>query len=466
MRAILFLLLVIGALIPVDNGRAQDQWQFDTEVGGIEWHDEAILIWTFDAIYLYDSESYVLLDELVMPGRLSSVQWNAPYLLLTFEEDFHVEIWNTDAEVLYSSPNVVSWGDDRVVTRLDDRLVVWDFIAGAEIAEFPADDAMIFSPDCRHALHLTDAVHLWNVDTMQSTEVSTIPGYAADWKADGSQFIITGLDGTATLYDAISLEPQWEVEFELPAGGTISVQWTPDESLVWGQLGRTTISVWDPSSGELLTHLDTGQFIGDVQWHEDKLLVSFAAMEDQLQIWDARNDDQLLELDMSIDYLGAFWSANGRYLAARTFDAGISILEAASGVELWSYAVAGLPILAWHPTEPKLLAADGSTVVRYDMTALPIVLYADPAHELGCLGCHQVDGLAAPLAGIVGETRTLPDGATATVDAIYLQGLLTEPDRYIPSGSMPGLPAHQQLTATMTTEQIESLVNYILELSK
>lgn len=460
------ILILIGLAIVIGmSGYAQDEWQYEGRVGGIEWTEDAILVWTPDTIQLYDPDDYTLLHELTTPGTVVSVRWHDPYLLLTFEDDFHFEIWHPSGEKRFSGDEFFDWGSERVAVRQEEHLVVWDFLTNTEIAQVPGAGRTIFSPDLRHALHLNDNIELWQVDTMQSTVVAEGQGYAGAWKSDGTQFIITE-SGTATLIDRDSLDALWQVDFELPAGGGISVQWTPDESLIWGQIGRTNIYIWEPTSGDQLAHLDTGQFIGDVAWSGDQLAISFAAMEQQLRIWDARSGDQNLGLDMSFDYIGASWSGDGRYLAAQTYDVGVTIIEAASGVELASFEALGQPPLAWHPSQPRLLVGNEQHITVVDLRDHPAVVYADPAHELRCLGCHKVDGLASPLADIMSQERTLPDGTTTTVDEAYLRGLLTTPDAYIPPNSMPGLPAHLQLATMMSPEQVEALIVYIKGLSE
>lgn len=76
---------------------------------------------------------------------------------------------------------------------------------------------------------------------------------------------------------------------------------------------------------------------------------------------------------------------------------------------------------------------------------------AQLAGELGCLGCHSVDGsprVGPSLNGIFGTTRAVErDGAklTVTADASYLKQAIVEPNRELATGFPAVMPPYAQL---------------------
>jgi cytochrome c oxidase subunit 2 len=81
----------------------------------------------------------------------------------------------------------------------------------------------------------------------------------------------------------------------------------------------------------------------------------------------------------------------------------------------------------------------------------PAARGAELAGQLGCLGCHSVDGsrrVGPSLKGIFGQPREIMragDKLTVTADAAYLQRALREPAAEIVAGFPPAMPAFGQL---------------------
>lgn len=76
-----------------------------------------------------------------------------------------------------------------------------------------------------------------------------------------------------------------------------------------------------------------------------------------------------------------------------------------------------------------------------------------------CSGCHSTDGSAGvgpTLKGIFGETVTLADGSTATVDENYLRESITVPAAKVVQGFQPIMPP-----IPLTDREIDGLIEYI-----
>jgi cytochrome c oxidase subunit 2 len=84
----------------------------------------------------------------------------------------------------------------------------------------------------------------------------------------------------------------------------------------------------------------------------------------------------------------------------------------------------------------------------------------------GCTGCHTTDGstgVGPTWLGLFGKTETLDDGSTVEVDADYIIESIREPDAKVVEGFFAGImPPY----ASLTDEQIESLVSYIQTLEE
>jgi cytochrome c551/c552 len=84
------------------------------------------------------------------------------------------------------------------------------------------------------------------------------------------------------------------------------------------------------------------------------------------------------------------------------------------------------------------------------------------SQQIGCLGCHSVDGtsLVGPTyQGLFNTERTFEDGTTATADEAYLRNSILNPGDQIVQGYPNVMPANygQQLT----DDQIDAIIAFI-----
>jgi cytochrome c oxidase subunit 2 len=81
----------------------------------------------------------------------------------------------------------------------------------------------------------------------------------------------------------------------------------------------------------------------------------------------------------------------------------------------------------------------------------PVARGAELAQQLGCLGCHSIDGsrrVGPSLKGLAGSLRTVTragENVTVTADAVYLARALREPAVEIATGYPPAMPAFPTL---------------------
>ena len=87
---------------------------------------------------------------------------------------------------------------------------------------------------------------------------------------------------------------------------------------------------------------------------------------------------------------------------------------------------------------------------------------AQLAKEMGCLGCHTVDGtetIAPTWKGLFGSTETLTDGSSITVDEDYLRESILDPAAKVVQGFQPIMPGG--FGDKLSSDQIEALIAYI-----
>ena len=93
----------------------------------------------------------------------------------------------------------------------------------------------------------------------------------------------------------------------------------------------------------------------------------------------------------------------------------------------------------------------------------PAARGAELAGQLGCLGCHSVDGtprVGLSFKGLFGQPRDVEHGGgktTVTADAAYLIRAIREPAAEIVAGYPPAMPPYAQLS----DDDIQALITWL-----
>ena len=88
------------------------------------------------------------------------------------------------------------------------------------------------------------------------------------------------------------------------------------------------------------------------------------------------------------------------------------------------------------------------------------------AQQFGCAACHSTDGsiiVGPSWQGIFGETVTLADGSTVTVDSGYIHESIIDPNAKIVQGFNPDVMP-KDFGDKLTDQQIEQIIAYIQSL--
>lgn len=92
------------------------------------------------------------------------------------------------------------------------------------------------------------------------------------------------------------------------------------------------------------------------------------------------------------------------------------------------------------------------------------------AGQLGCTGCHSLDGsvvVGPTWQGLAGSEITLADGTTVTADEEYIRTSITDPDAQIHEGFQPGIMSatvSAQMDQINAGNNLDALVAYIMSI--
>jgi cytochrome c oxidase subunit 2 len=124
-------------------------------------------------------------------------------------------------------------------------------------------------------------------------------------------------------------------------------------------------------------------------------------------------------------------------------------------------------------SEVRVVSQEEFAAWTDERTAVPAYAEMSPEErgeiwytELGCSGCHSVDGAqsAGPTwQGIMGREELLEDGTTVTIDAAYIHDSIFDPNAQIVAGFNAIMP--QNYETTITDKEAELLASEGVEIS-
>ena len=480
MRRMAMMMVVTGVMVALSGllavpGQAQDPaaadvFEHDGMVQGAEWSADGrhVWVWTEETVYDWNLDDISESVRLGTGQRLARVELSRDgSRLMTMSDAGQIVIWDALAhEPLFEIPEpsqFLDWSADgeRILTTSaapspDNPYRVWDVATETMLREIPSDFTAQMSPNGAWALTVGEfGLMIYGVDEgeriVMGGGIYLVPEDWG-WNRDGSALAVVRSGGFVSVYDAPEFTIRFELIVEPPTGSRFAVGWAADDTLVWGQVTPTSIHIWDATTGDELLYVRAVGMIDRVDWHGSQMAISFLAANGQLQVYDAMTGELTLDLDLGFYYMDAVWSGDGRYLAARFVEGDAAILHADSGVELYRLPFPPGPPPVWSPVGARFLVTEGEYVTVYDVARVPGLAAIEAAVDAGCLGCHAVDGMAAPLS------------EAADSDADELRAVLRDPDSYLTDAPMPGVQAHRHLAESLTDEQMDLILEYILSL--
>ena len=275
--------------------------------------------------------------------------------------DSTIRIWNSKSGSLQSTfcidddelLCVAVSADERLVAGAsrNGRLRVWDLATGnvkqgfdlpeaQDITGTPAYYAnnygLAFSPcDERLAACYCGQVCVWNTNSGElstSFSVATSGSSPIAFSPDGSRLVVGGeaihvcsIDEGNQLAKIPAPNEQEIDSLAFNRHGTKLATIAP---------GSSTVNIWDFRAKQLITSLEHGTTVYDVDFSPDGRRLATACKDNSIRLWDTSKQEQVAILRGHDDYVHAVaFSSDGSQLASASGDTTIRLWEATSGTQ-------------------------------------------------------------------------------------------------------------------------------------
>ena len=198
-------------------------------------------------------------------------------------------------------------------------------------------------------------------DAASGKELVALVGHSGDvwwaaWSPDGTRIVTGGAgDGTARVWDADTGAEL--LAFTDHVGGVTNVAWSPDGKTIATSSFDATAKIWDAATGQVIRDLyPEGHKIPvfGLSWSPDGDRIATYAV-DTGRIWDATTSEELVTLTGHTDAVWNMqWSRGGERIFTCSADGTVRVWDAATGVELLRYDVAGYVEAAPSPDKTRI----------------------------------------------------------------------------------------------------------------
>ena len=350
------------------------------------------------------------------------------------------ELINVDAGQLQIGAAISPDGSLVTSAGFDGIAHVWDIESGEQIEELvghrPGFTVPVPIPAGDLALTFSDdgTARLW--DPLTGRETAFFEHGSADsggiWdatlSADGRNVVTAGSgDGVVRMWDAASEDERWSIE-DLWSGFTgMSVNFSPDASLLAIVSGQTRVV--DVADGSVVASLDAPDLIRNARFSPDGRMVVTRSDDGPVRVWDARTGGLLSTMPSEVSSVDARFSHDGRWVVAA---------EDGGPTRIWDPMTGGLvaSLDAAHGVTKAFFVAGDRTIVSNDANGVRIDRCdaCVSVEELPQLAeARTTRGLTEAEEGAFMGTVSEPDGD----DAVRPAGLVDMQDEDVPDGPLP-----------------------------
>ncbi len=267
---------------------------------------------------------------------------------------------------------------------------IWDVEKGVEITNMQCKSTWIgklaFSPDGKHiASYNKDAISVW--DTTSGAELITIPSAHKLWvtcvaySPDGKSIVSCGWDSNIKVWDA-STGKQTMI---LRSGSQRlnCVGYDASGKYIVAPNQGNNISVWDSVTGEVVTTLAGHEAsILSVSFSLDGKKILSSSEDKTIRVWDTLWSKERMLIHTDSFTLGLAYSPDGRRLATGGMKGGVTIWDAAAGIELTTIPVNASWIfdMVFSPDGSQLASggASGAGMIWDVTTGAQLMSFSEP----------------------------------------------------------------------------------------
>jgi WD40 repeat protein len=258
---------------------------------------------------------------------------------------------------------------------------LWDAATGRELLTLVGHTGwamgLAFSPDGRllASTSLDGTVKLWSLSLGTETLAASVPpagfGTRVAFSPKSPEFMVSGGDGAARLWDAVSGELRLELEgHELEL---LAVAFSADGKLLaTGSLDGNAI-VWDRATGQKILTLAAHEYgVRDLAFSPDGSLIATGGFDGTAKVWEVTTGALLHEITDHKEtgiVLGVAFSPDAKTLATASTDATAMIWDVKTGKKLFTLDghESGIRDVAYSPDGSIIVTGSGDgTAILWD----------------------------------------------------------------------------------------------------
>jgi WD40 repeat protein len=273
----------------------------------------------------------------------SDVEWNpsgTQIAVVSWPEVYIIDTasWDTLLMIPNAQANRIAWSPDgRQLATVRgghyENLIIWDSVTGHVLRQTTRPTyisiatiyRLSWSPDGERIASDGSARRLLIWDLLRSGKVIALEGATSngvadtDWRADSSQIVSGGADGTVRVWDANTGQNI------LTVAGLSPVDWHPTDHKIAGSSLKGGAVVWNSDSGQELLHLSYESVVS-IRWNYDGSMIATGRLDGDVKLWNSESGELIATIQAHSDLINAIaWHPNQNMLASISLDGDVRI---------------------------------------------------------------------------------------------------------------------------------------------